>query len=80
MFSASNIPSSGYATGQAFLLPVRLQLLNALEGTRSDQIKRDPVIVVRTNLFLKAPQLGAAGGSEGGMEIKEHRLARVGEV
>ena len=70
----------GHRPGKALFLPVLLQLLNALEWACADDVKRDPTVVVRANLVLQAPQLGATGGSIGGMKVEEHGLALGGEA
>ena len=65
----------GHGPGETLLLPVLIELFDALVRVRADDVERDLVTVVRTDLVIQAPQLGAAGRSIGGVEVEEHRLA-----
>ena len=67
----------GHGPGKALFHSVLFQLLNGLEWACADDVERDPTFVVRANLFPEAPQLGATGGSIGGMEVEECGLALV---
>lgn len=66
--------------GEALLLSVRLELVYVLEWVSTHHVDCHPVVIVRTDLLLQAPQLGAAGRSKRSVEVQEHRLALVGEA
>ena len=81
IFSDASMPlvRVGHGPGEALLLTVCVEFFNALVWACADDVERDLVTVVSTDLFLEAPQLGAAGRSIGRVEVEEDRRALFSE-